>query len=96
MDQWHLYMIRTRLNTLYTGITRDVDRRFTEHSTEKGKGAKYLRSKGPFDLVYQTKIGSHAKALKAEFCIKKMSKQKKEQLILNKPKGMYLLKILGL
>lgn len=31
MADWHLYIIRTAGNTLYTGVTTDVNRRFTEH-----------------------------------------------------------------
>lgn len=81
---WYLYMIRCRNNSLYTGITLDVERRFQEHQDCRGpaKGAKFLRGKGPLQLVYWTALPSHSAALKLEYKIKKMSKSKKESLIL--------------
>jgi len=79
---WFLYMIRCRGGQLYTGISTDVKRRFSEH--ESGKGAKYLRGKGPLLLLFQQSIGSHSQALKAEAKMKKMSKQAKERIVSEK------------
>ena len=80
-SQWFLYMIRCKGNTLYTGITTDVERRFTEH--QAGKGAKFLRGKSPLELVFQTAVGTHSDALKLEAAIKKWSKSEKEDVIIN-------------
>ena len=66
MPEWTLYMIRTKNGALYTGITQDVKRRFAEHADGGKKGAKYLRGRGPLELVFQQKIGSRSQALKAE------------------------------
>ena len=74
-----MYMVRCFQGSLYTGISTDVRRRFAEH--QRGKGAKYLRGKGPLQLVYQQSIGSRSDALKAEARIKKLSKTEKELLI---------------
>jgi len=76
---WFIYLVRCHNGNLYTGISTDVARRFSEH--QAGKGAKYLRGKGPLQLVYQRKIGSRSKALKAEIMVKKMSRQAKEKMI---------------
>jgi len=76
---WFLYLVRCRNGHLYTGISTDVARRFAKH--QAGKGAKYLRGKGPLELVYQQKIGTRSEALKAEIKVKKMSRQTKEKLI---------------
>jgi putative endonuclease len=76
---WYLYMVRCKGNVLYTGITTDVSRRFSEH--QAGKGAKFLRGKAPLKLVYQQTIGSHSDALKEELRIKKLSKTEKEGMI---------------
>ena len=77
---WWLYMIRTGQGHLYTGITTDVARRFTEH--QQGKvGAKYLRSKGPLTLVYQAEIGGRSLTSKVEYAIKTLSKSKKELIV---------------
>jgi putative endonuclease len=78
--QWHLYMIRTKHGTLYTGITQDVARRLLEHQEGGKKAAKYLRGKGPLKLVFQQEIGDRSSALKAESSLKKLSKLKKENL----------------
>lgn len=78
-DVWHLYMIRCRDGSLYTGIATDVARRFTEHKA--GKGAKYLRGRGPIELVFQKRIGHRGAALKAEHRVKRLPKHKKEALV---------------
>ncbi|MBD2779035.1 GIY-YIG nuclease family protein [Xenorhabdus szentirmaii] len=80
---WYIYLIRTRDGTLYTGITTDVSRRFTQHTS--GKGAKALRGKGPLTLVYTSLVRSQGLALKVEFRVKKLSKKQKERLIANQP-----------
>jgi len=78
---WHLYLIRTNKGQLYTGVTRNVQRRFKEHQEGGSKAAKYLRGKKPLKLVFQKKIGDHSEALKTEAIIKKWPKAKKESLI---------------
>jgi len=80
---WFLYMIRCHNGQLYTGITTDVARRFAAH--EAGKGAKFLRGKGPLALQLQMQVGTHSEALKKEIQIKKLSKEAKEQFILQQP-----------
>ena len=76
---WFIYMIRCNSGQLYTGISTDVARRFSEH--EAGKGAKFLRGKGPLLLMLQQPVGSHSEALKREAQVKKLSKMAKEQWI---------------
>ena len=96
MQDWHIYFVRTRYGCLYTGIATDVARRLIEHGQANGRGAKYLRSKGPLELAYQTKIGDRALALKVERSIKKLSKEKKESIVTTTPAGDALLNLLGL
>lgn len=76
---WFVYLIRTRTKTLYCGITNDLERRFEQHQT--GKGAKYLRGKGPLSLVWSQQVADKSAALKEEIRIKKLSKATKEKLI---------------
>jgi putative endonuclease len=94
MNIWRLYIIRTRLGTLYTGVTTDINRRLIEHASPGKKGAKYLRSKAPLELVYHAKIGSHSLACKVEYQIKQLSKHKKEALVAVKPGSKRLMRIL--
>lgn len=83
---WSIYIIRTYIDTLYTGITNNIERRFYEHMSQGNKCAKYLRGKAPLELVYQKQVGSYSDALKLEVKIKKMSKAQKESLIIDNAK----------
>ena len=76
---WYLYILRCKDNTLYTGITTDVEKRLEAH--RGGKGAKYTRGRGPLELVYRETCGSHSQALKREVEIKKLSRLEKQNLI---------------
>jgi len=84
MTTWFLYLIRCNNKSLYTGITTDVDRRFQEHQSNSPLAAKYLRGKGPLELVFQTEVGNRSKASIAEAEVKKRSKIDKEALIKGK------------
>ena len=77
--QWYLYILRCKDNTLYTGITTDVEKRLVAHCS--GKGAKYTRGRAPLELVYQESCGSHSNALKREAEIKKLPRTAKEMLV---------------
>lgn len=81
MSDWYLYIIRCRDDTLYTGISTDVDRRFSQHQSEGYAGSRYLKGRGPLSLVFKEKLGSRSLALKAEHRVKKMTKARKEKLI---------------
>ncbi len=81
MSSWSLYIIRCKNSHLYTGISTDVERRFHEHQSNSPPGAKYLRGKGPLELVFQAEVGNRSQASIAEAEIKKLSKIEKEALI---------------
>lgn len=72
---WYLYILRCGDDTLYTGITTDVEKRLLLHST--GKGAKYTRGRGPLELIYQEKCGTHGDALRRELAVKKLKRDQK-------------------
>ena len=75
-----LYILRTNKNTLYTGITNNLDKRLLDHKNKVG--SKYMRSFSTFILVYKECSLTKSDALKREFIIKKLTKKQKEQLIL--------------
>jgi putative endonuclease len=79
---WHLYLVRCRDGSLYTGISTDVMRRLEAHRS--GRGARYLRSRAPLELVRKIRVGSHGDALKVELRVKRMSPARKEKLIAGK------------
>jgi len=78
---WFLYLIRCNDNTLYTGITIDLERRFAEHSEQGKKCAKYLKGKAPLDLVFTSSAGANkSTASRLEFYVKRLPKAQKERL----------------
>jgi putative endonuclease len=81
MSEWILYLVRTSNGDLYTGISTDVGRRFAEHQAGGKKAARYLRGKGPLELVFNQKVGDRSSALKAETAVKKLTKAAKEKLL---------------
>lgn len=76
---WFVYILRCRDDTLYTGITDDVERRVDAHNS--GKGAKYTRGRGPVLAVYREECPDKSAALKREYAIKAMPRQEKLSLI---------------
>jgi len=78
--QWCVYMIRCSDNSLYTGITTDIDRRFRQHS--EGKGAKYFRGRTPLQVVYREGNHSRCSAAGREYVIKRMNRAEKERMVL--------------
>lgn len=79
---WYLYIIRCADNSLYTGITIDLERRFAEHQSQSKKCAKYLKGKAPLALVFTTEAGENkSEASRLEYKIKRLSKRNKERLV---------------
>lgn len=83
LKPYTLYILRCADNTLYTGITVDIEIRLIEHNTS-AKGAKYTRSRRPVSLAYHEECVDKSSALKRELTIKKMTRSQKEQLLLSK------------
>lgn len=79
MSDWTLYILKCADNSYYTGITNDLKKRISDH--ESGKGAKYTRGRGPFEVVYQETLENRSEASKREIEIKKLSRIEKERLI---------------
>ena len=74
-------MVRCSDDTLYTGISTDVERRINEHNGST-KGAKYTRIRRPVTLVYFEEHKDRSLASKREYFIKsKMTRSMKLALI---------------
>lgn len=82
-NKYYTYIIRCVDNSLYTGITTDVNRRFMEHVTKSNKGAKYTHNHIPKEIVAYWESDNRVIASKLEYRIKKLSKLEKESLIIN-------------
>ncbi len=78
---WQVYMIICSDNSLYTGITTDVQRRFSQHLA--GTGAKYFRGRIPHRLVYLEGGHNRSTASRREAQIKKLRSDEKRQLIVS-------------
>jgi len=76
---WTVYVLRCRDRSLYCGITNDLPARLAAHAS--GKGAKYTRGRGPFEVVYQRRVRGRDRALRVEASIKALTKKQKLALI---------------
>lgn len=77
---WQVYLLRCNDDSLYAGITTDIQRRLQEHNNSK-LGAKYTRARRPVVLVYSESTSDRSRASKREYQLRKLSKTKKEQLV---------------
>lgn len=77
---WFVYMLQCSDDTLYTGVTTDLDRRLTEHN-ESPLGAKYTRARRPVELVWSEKCDSRSNATTREAEIRKLDRKQKLQLV---------------
>jgi len=80
---YYVYMIRCQDNSIYTGITIDIERRFKEHLSKDKKCAKYTLTHTANKIESIWKTEDKSLASKLEYHIKKLTKVKKEQLIKN-------------
>ncbi len=72
---FYVYILLCSDNSLYTGITKNIKQRLSQH--RNGKGSKYVRSRLPVKLVYKEKCETKSKALKREAEIKGWNKKQK-------------------
>lgn len=78
--QHHVYILQCRDKSLYTGYTTDLKRRVKEHNSSK-KAAGYTRGRRPVALKYSETFATRSEALKREFEIKSLSRERKLKLI---------------
>ncbi len=81
---YYFYLVRCIDNSLYAGVTTNLERRVEEHNAKNSKSAKYTRAKGPVILVYFETFTTKQEAMKREYEVKQWKKKDKELLILNK------------
>jgi putative endonuclease len=80
MASWYVYMLRCADDSLYTGITTDLERRTQEHNHGRA-GARYTRVRRPVKLVYSETLASRSDAASREAAIKKLSRPQKLLLL---------------
>lgn len=72
---WFVYVLLCEDNSLYTGSTNNLEKRFLDH--KNGKGGKYTRSHKPLKLIYKEEFATKSEALKREIEIKSWNRRKK-------------------
>ncbi|MDP2720477.1 MAG: GIY-YIG nuclease family protein [bacterium] len=77
---YYLYILECSDQTLYSGITVDLERRVKEHDSSE-LGAKYTRGRKPVKLVFSKEFQNRSQASKEESRIKKLSREEKLELI---------------
>ena len=75
----HVYIVRCRDGTLYTGYAREPTSREAAHNS--GRGARYTAGRRPVVLVYTESFDSPGDALRREHELKTWSRAKKEALV---------------
>ena len=78
--QWYVYIIRASDERLYTGVTTDVERRFSEHCSPL-KGARFFRGRQPLEVIYTETHPDRSSAQRRESVIKGLSRDLKLELI---------------
>lgn len=76
---YFVYLMECKDGSLYTGITTDVARRFSEH--KKGIGGHYTSAKEVVKIVYTEEHLDRSSASKRESEIKSWPREKKLDLI---------------
>jgi len=80
ISPWKLYILRCNDDSLYTGITTNLNRRLYEHNNSS-LASKYTRVRRPVKLVYSENCENKSSASKREYEIKQLSRKEKLELI---------------
>ena len=84
---WHVYIILCSDDSLYTGITTDIERRLSQHGGRRG-GARYFRGRRPERVVYLEGGHTRSTAGRREAAIKKLNRAQKCRLIVSEMNGL--------
>lgn len=79
MKLWHVYILECSDDSLYTGVTNDIQSRLYKHMSKKG--AKYTKSRGVKRLAYTEEFDTKSEAMKRESEIKSWDRTQKLELI---------------
>lgn len=80
--KWFVYIVRCNDDTLYTGVTNDLNRRIKQHND--GTGAIYTKCRRPVTLLVSFEFDDKRQAFKEEYRVKRLTRKEKIKLITNK------------
>ena len=78
--RFYCYILECSDGTFYTGWTNDPERRVAQHN--KGKGARYTKTRRPVRLVYLEEQTDKIAALKRERAIKALPRKRKMEVFM--------------
>ena len=81
---YYVYILRCKDNSLYTGITNNLEKRMEAHFSQNEKCAKYTKSHQAQKLEKSWETEDKKLASKLEYAIKTLKKEQKEKLIVDK------------
>lgn len=90
-DKWYVYIVECSDGTYYCGVTNDVKHRIVVHNA--GKGAKYTKSRLPVKLLVVKGPFNKSQALSIEYSVKKQSRHRKINFLLEKVGGRTIYKM---
>ncbi len=71
---WYLYILKCKDNSIYTGITDNIERRFDQHLN---KTTHFTSYNPPSQVIYSEKFKTRGEARKREIQIKGWTRAKK-------------------
>jgi ribonuclease HI len=76
---WCVYALRCRNDSLYIGMTNNIDKRIEKHKL--GIGSKFVRSWRPFELVKTIPCRNAGEARRLEYDLKRLTRKKKIEVL---------------
>lgn len=76
---YYTYILKCSDGSLYCGYTNNPEKKVATHN--KGKGAKYTKTRLPVELVYLESFFEKSDALKRECEIKNLKRSEKLKLL---------------
>ena len=71
---YHVYILRSQRNaSFYTGFTKDIDTRLSQHNMGRVKATRHIR---PLEIVYSEPFESETEARRREYYIKSQKSRK--------------------
>lgn len=80
---YEVYIVECADDSLYVGITTDLERRVEEHNSSK-LGAKYTKARRPVTLVHRESFKDRSEASKREYELKHFTRSEKIALFRKK------------
>ena len=86
-SEWFVYILECYDESLYTGITNNLEKRMQAH--KRGKGSKYVRAKKFKSILHAIKVKDKSEAAKMEYKIKKLERNDKITFFMKHPKLLF-------